>query len=365
MEFLRARLQLSSCSCLPFELLLRDIGLTIARDKTEVAPACSAVQDFTPGDIEGCTWVADGNVKLLGAAIGTQAWCESLLGRRVGKAHVLLDAIARYDDSQGACALLRSCTRWAKILYSCRAAPPSLQASSLGTADRDIRNSLGRLVGGTLSDEDWRLASIGEASELVAHWNTLPPHKFQVWSNPKSFARASGQASMSTTSTEASDGPRLNPISFLGSCPVPGSKVLPARRPRKASRPRSRPKLLAIFSTPLLRSTTAGPTSASIAFLELQHGLSRFRTPSGPTLLRPYSGSVAFACPSGPRTRTAPSADKSWTNRVTTPWFADAAAGARLGSFCRQLRSQPGHCLGKAGPLVTSGPHRRRSRPGC
>ena len=75
------------------ELLLHDIGLTIARDKTEVVPACSAVQNFTTGDFAGYTWVADGNVKLLGAATGAQAWCESLLGKRVSKARVLLDAI--------------------------------------------------------------------------------------------------------------------------------------------------------------------------------------------------------------------------------------------------------------------------------
>ena len=39
---------------------------------------------------------------------------------------------------------------------------------------------------------------------------------------------------------------------------------------------------------------------------------------------------VAFACPSGHRTRTARSVDKSWTNGETTPWFVDAAA---IGSF--------------------------------
>ena len=43
---------------------------------------------------------------------------------------------------------------------------------------------------------------------------------------------------------------------------------------------------------------------------------SPFRTPSSPTFLLTYFGSafaVAFPCPSGPKTRTARSADKSWT----------------------------------------------------
>ena len=80
------------------------------------------------------------------------------------KARNLLDAVGRYHDWQGAFALLRSCTGWAKVLYSCRTVPPPLQAESLGQADCDIRHSLGRLVGSPLSEEDWRIASLGVAN---------------------------------------------------------------------------------------------------------------------------------------------------------------------------------------------------------
>ena len=66
-------------------------------------------------------------------------------------------------DSQGAFSLLRSCSGWAKVLYSCRTVPPPLQTDGLRQADQDIRHSLGRLVGSPLSDDDWRLASIGVA----------------------------------------------------------------------------------------------------------------------------------------------------------------------------------------------------------
>ena len=41
--------------------------------------------------------------------------------------------------------------------------PPPLQTEGLRQADQDIRHSLGRLVGSPLSDDDWRLASIGVA----------------------------------------------------------------------------------------------------------------------------------------------------------------------------------------------------------
>ena len=40
------------------------------------------------------------------------------------KARNLLDAIGRYPDAQGAFALFRSCTGWAKVLYSCGTVPP-------------------------------------------------------------------------------------------------------------------------------------------------------------------------------------------------------------------------------------------------
>ena len=50
------------------------------------------------------------------------------------------------------------------MLFSCRTVPPPLQAEGLSQADQDIRHSLGRLVGRNLSDDDWRVASIGVAN---------------------------------------------------------------------------------------------------------------------------------------------------------------------------------------------------------
>ena len=146
------------------ETRFRDIGLDIAREKTEIIPTCTSVQNFSPRDFEGFLWVPHGNFKLLGAAIGSLDWCESLLQRRVSKAKNLLDAIGRYSDAQGAFTLLRSCSGWAKILYSCRTVPPPLQREGLRQADTDIRHSLGRLVGCQLTDDSWRIASLGVAN---------------------------------------------------------------------------------------------------------------------------------------------------------------------------------------------------------
>ena len=107
------------------------IGLVVNLSKTEVIPACPTSQTFGPGDFPGCTWNGSASFKLLGAAIGTTDWCEALLRRRVDKARALIDAIGRFPDAQGAFCLLRSCSVWAKVLYSCRTVPPSARLAYL------------------------------------------------------------------------------------------------------------------------------------------------------------------------------------------------------------------------------------------
>ena len=81
------------------ERLLLEIGLEIARNKTEVIPACSAVQNFTPHDFEAFCWVPDGNFKLLGVLSVPRNGAKLFSIGRVTKARTLLEAIGRYHDS--------------------------------------------------------------------------------------------------------------------------------------------------------------------------------------------------------------------------------------------------------------------------
>ena len=72
---------------------LLEIGLNIARHKTEVVPGLHVRSKISPlVTVEGFARVTDGNIKLLGAAIGSRSWCEAMLKRRVTKARILLDA---------------------------------------------------------------------------------------------------------------------------------------------------------------------------------------------------------------------------------------------------------------------------------
>ena len=92
----------------------RRIGLTVNMDKTEIIPACPSAQSFGPGDFQGCSWNGTSNFKLLGAPVGSDEWCEELLGRRIAKARALLSAVGKFPDAQGAFCLLRSCSQWSQ-----------------------------------------------------------------------------------------------------------------------------------------------------------------------------------------------------------------------------------------------------------
>ena len=106
---------------------LHHIGLEMSLDKTKVIPPCTS----SPG------------------ATGTGP---------------PLDATGRFPDTQGACCLLRSCSRWCKILYSCRT-----EHSPLASTDCDICAALGQMTGTRLSDDDWRLVSLGIAAGPSRH----------------------------------------------------------------------------------------------------------------------------------------------------------------------------------------------------
>ena len=263
---------------------LLEIGLSIARHKPVVVPACTSVQNFSPHDFEGCAWVPDGNIKLLGAAIGSQSWCEALLKRRVVKARNLLDAIGRYPDAQGAFALLRSCSGWAKVLYSCRTVPPPLQAEGLSQADQDTRHSLGRLVGSPLSDDDWRVASIGVANGGLGARSALEHAPASpAWLRLRSSALESGQVSMNTTWTAASCVLMSSPLLGLLFFPTQVFATLLVPRPRRVCLLKLRPRFVITCLILRLTNATGQRTSASIAALEPERGFLPFLIPSNPT----------------------------------------------------------------------------------
>ena len=127
------------------EMRLREIGLDVARHKTEMAPACASVQNFSSHDFERLAWV-------LGASLFSgDAWTKP------GICSMQSVGTTTHREPAPSCILAPD----GQDPLSCRTVPPPIQAESLGRADCDIRHSLGRLVGSPLSDEDWRIASRG------------------------------------------------------------------------------------------------------------------------------------------------------------------------------------------------------------
>ena len=151
------------CFLSAFRAGFHSIGLVVNLDKTKVIPACRSAQSFNRSDFQGCSWNGAGCFKLLGAPIGSTEWCEELLGRRIAKARSLLTAIGKFPDAQGAFCLLRSCSGWSKVLYSCRTVPPDAQSVGLRTPDSDLRAALGQLIGRPLSGDDLLLSALLQA----------------------------------------------------------------------------------------------------------------------------------------------------------------------------------------------------------
>ena len=79
----------------------------------------SLAQSSCPGEFRGWMCARRAQFKLLGSGVGSADWCGDVLLRRVQKAWSLISSMDKYDDTQGAFALLRSCSGLAKILYSC------------------------------------------------------------------------------------------------------------------------------------------------------------------------------------------------------------------------------------------------------
>ena len=206
---------------------LLEIGLCIARHKTEVVPACTSAQIFSPHDFEGFAWVPDGNIKLL----------------------------------------------------------PPLQADGLSQGDQDIRHSRGRLVGSHRSDDDWRVASIGVANGGLVARSALghAPAAYisslaqtqelctRIWPG---FDECDLDGGLMRSEVESS----LGLLFFL----TQEFTTLLALHPRKVCLPKLRPRF--VITCLILRLTIAigSLTSASIVSLGPVRGFLPFLIPPNP-----------------------------------------------------------------------------------
>ena len=172
----------SGCSWPPWNAsCTKEIGLEGARNETEVVPACTSVQNFSPQDFEGCMWVPDGNIKLSGSCDRHPRNGVSLSSASTSRRPVL----ARGNRSISRCT---GSLHPSAVLYRLGQSSLLLQNSpSYGFRQFASNGPIAtRLVESSLSDDDWRLASV-----LVARWGMpCPPRspagsqelRTQIWS---------------------------------------------------------------------------------------------------------------------------------------------------------------------------------------
>ena len=140
----------------------RQVGLTINPTKCEVilcGGADSAVDlRLFPAGIKV---TSSGSFSLLGAPIGTAAYCEAhTIRERVETAHPLLQALAELPDPQTALLLLRHCAGYCKVVYTTRVTPPALLGTALDCFDAAVRQCLEAFCTGPLTPEAWLQASL-------------------------------------------------------------------------------------------------------------------------------------------------------------------------------------------------------------
>ena len=138
--------------------------------------------------------------------------------------------------------LLRSCSGWCKILFSCRTMPPAIQRSALTCADNDIRAALGQMTGTRTMTADLRpqlaLLVWRPAATLHPHLRRLRPSGH--WARTLNSCRAAVLLER-TSATSPAPPPqnrcllKLRHALSRGSCPIPtflGTSVFTWSLPR-------------------------------------------------------------------------------------------------------------------------------------
>ena len=119
-----------------------------------------------------------GNYEILGAPVGSTAFCASHTDSRIKTSLATLTAVADLEDPQVALRLQRRCQGFAKLCYSARVVPPAYHTNELRAFDAMQRETFEGYMSWRPSDSQWSQASRGsdtEASDSAAPPRTAAP----------------------------------------------------------------------------------------------------------------------------------------------------------------------------------------------
>ena len=132
-------------ACRELKAELENMGLSFNMSKSCITPS-SASEMVDRELFPGWQWNDTRNVKILGAAVGDETFCEELLAKRFNKAANLLQKLGDLGDVQCGYLLLRSCSSYAKLMYSIRTTPAMSQGAGLRDFDSAVLSTFSSLT---------------------------------------------------------------------------------------------------------------------------------------------------------------------------------------------------------------------------
>ena len=108
----------------------------------------------------GLIRITDEGVVLLGAPLGSAAFVEGEVKKKVSKVEEVTEMLPLIEDSHTEYALLRSCLSLPKLSFLLRAVDTSDYAQHLQTFDRITREALTRILGTPIGDRSWLQAKL-------------------------------------------------------------------------------------------------------------------------------------------------------------------------------------------------------------
>ena len=136
------------------------LGLTLRADKTEVG-ACAQGDDAARALFDGFKYKDDCNLTLLGAALGSNEWCESSFEDKVEKARQVMKRAASMGNAHCGLHILRACLSYCKVAYHMRTVPPQQQMKGLELYGTLLKESLDKLAEADITSNGWKQAQLG------------------------------------------------------------------------------------------------------------------------------------------------------------------------------------------------------------
>ena len=150
------------------------IGLKLNEDKCEVIPSAGIHHNISRSLFPASyTFQGGGDFELLGGPIGSHTFCNAHTQDRVDRAVKVLAAIGELPDPQVALLLLRQCACFGKLVYSLRLVPTAAHQDALHNFDTAVRECFESFMCASLSDEEWKLASLSTSQSGLGLRSTL------------------------------------------------------------------------------------------------------------------------------------------------------------------------------------------------